>query len=191
MGGSLGPLVARQKASDNRQRVGGRDPGRGGLDVRASFCRRLSITCTWGGTARAHQEPLAAALLFFFFFFPCLRVGLWSIKGGWRSAPCFASLQSNCLFFQGEFQKKDDIYQSLLSDDLGGREKGQVVLSVAAGKGNKGNLQGRKCLQISMIGIIMGRWLQFGEQFQSVLCLFLSPFASSLAILASPAPTVH
>lgn len=51
-------------------------------------------------------------------------VGLWSIKGGWRSAPCSASLQSNCLFPRRLSEKKDDIYQSLLSGDLGGREGG-------------------------------------------------------------------
>lgn len=46
--------------------------------------------------------------------------------GGWCSAPCSASLQSNCLFPR-RLSKKDDIYQSLLSGgDLGGREKGRV-----------------------------------------------------------------
>lgn len=80
----------------------------------------------------------------------CLGVGLWSIKGSWRSARCSASLQSNCLFPR-RLSQKDDIYQRLLSGDLGGREGGRLILSVEAGKENEENLEGRKCFQASKL----------------------------------------
>jgi hypothetical protein len=102
---------------------------------------KASTQCTGAWREAVPGSPGAQGhiTLFFVLF---LGLGLWSIKGSWRSAPCSASLQSNCLFPR-RLSEKDDIYQSLLSGDLGGREKGRVY-SVEAGTENEENLQGRK-----------------------------------------------
>ena len=78
-------------------------------------------------------------------------VGLWSIKGGWPSAPCSASLQSNCLFPRRLSEKK----RWHLSKPAEwwpcweGERAG--VLSVEAGKENEENLEGRKRFQASKL----------------------------------------
>lgn len=87
-----------------------------------------------------------------------LGVGFWSIKGGWRSAPCSASLQSNCLFPR-RLSKKDDIYQNLLSGDLAGRERGRVYCLWKQAKKMRKTWREEMLSYLKVVGTILGRWL--------------------------------
>lgn len=151
---------------------------------------QASALCTdpWGQAAGSPgapgSEPYAPAF--------CPGVGLWSIKGSWRSARCSASLQSNCLFPR-RLSQKDDIYQRLLSGDLGERERGRVILSVEAGKENDENLEGRKCFHASKLSEQSGRGgSRFEDKLNRTPSCPLRSFTSafSLPVPASPAEIV-
>lgn len=152
--------------------------GRKSPDYRTQALLGAQCTDPWGEAAQDYQEPRqhCAPLRF------VLGVGLWSIKGGWRSHPCSASLQSNCLFPR-RLSKKDDIYQSLLSGDLGGRERGRVYCLWKQAKKMRKTLEGRKCFQTSKL---LEMLLSHGE-----MALGLRPCSTALPlgpflILTSP-----
>ena len=121
-GGSQGPLVTSQETS-SRQRAGQRGRGwRRPQDLApAGFPHSTARSSLGRGSPGITRSPRQCYTPLRF----VLGVGLWSIKGGRPSAPVLPHC-SQIAFFQGDFQKKNDIYQSLLSGDLDGRERGRV-----------------------------------------------------------------
>lgn len=123
-GGSQGPLVTSQETSGRRQKAGETKRGRESLDHRTqALLGSARQTNPWGEAAGNHQEPWAAL------HFASFCSWSWALvdKGRLAFSSLFCLTAVKLPFSKATFRKKkDDIYQSLLSGDLGGRERGRV-----------------------------------------------------------------